>query len=255
MNIAAMILGILGGLAGLTLSGLGAGLASFGGHSAALGGLLLFAMPIASIVGGGIALRHPGFGGILMLLSVLGWGALGSTAGSVLNFITMPPMVLSGIGFILTLFCSGGSNQPVQQKVNIHPYREPEPADKEDDEWRALVKYNDTIREAVAIVAPLGVAAVAKFRKTYKIVNNEQKAIKIANDIVAEWTSEDAEHERSKELAFSKISNMPIIRQYRGIDIRHGDDGLYIHCKGQIRKIDEAFGIENSIDYYLSEQS
>lgn len=52
-----------------------------------------------------------------------------------------------------------------------------------DDDWKIMVRYNDTFAQCNQILAPLGPAAVTEFRKTYLYVNDETKAIKVAQDV------------------------------------------------------------------------
>ncbi len=63
-----------------------------------------------------------------------------------------------------------------------------------DEHWLALSKYNDTIRQALDIVSPLGERAVNEFRIQYCKINNEDKAIEIANRILALWKNEYPPH-------------------------------------------------------------
>ena len=81
MNIAAMIVGILGGIAGLGVSDFASGMGAFFGQKMAFGGPFLYAMPIMSIIGGGLAFRQPGRGGLLMLVSSIGWIGFGLGSG------------------------------------------------------------------------------------------------------------------------------------------------------------------------------
>lgn len=97
MKIAALILGIIGGLFGLIL-GLGAyGLAAIADHGGV--GLLIMALPVACLVGAGLAISKPTVGGALMLGSalMLAW-ILG------VNGVTAIPLILSGLGGILGLW-------------------------------------------------------------------------------------------------------------------------------------------------------
>jgi len=70
MHIAAMVLGILGGLSLLGMSLLGVALGA-GAHSTALQ-VFSLAIPIVAFVGAGLALKNGMVGGILMLASAAG---------------------------------------------------------------------------------------------------------------------------------------------------------------------------------------
>lgn len=105
MAIAALILGILGGLFGLLLALFGYSMASFAGALGASGvgffKLLSMAIPVASFVGGGLAITKPLAAGILMLVS--------ATLALLLfgfNFFTFLAVVLSGVGGVLALVAS-----------------------------------------------------------------------------------------------------------------------------------------------------
>ena len=106
---AGLILGILGGLFGLFVGFFGyamGGIVSAGGQS--VGGiiqLVSMAIPIASLVGGGIAKANAIAGGILMLLSA---GGMLLVFG--FNFFTAIPLVLSGIGGVLALLSTNVPN-------------------------------------------------------------------------------------------------------------------------------------------------
>lgn len=105
MAIAALILGILGGLFGLMLALFGYGMASIAG-AAGVGGaglfkLIMIVIPIAAIVGGALSIAKPLIAGILMLVSavlvLLVFGFNGFTFLSVL---------LTGIGGVLAIVAS-----------------------------------------------------------------------------------------------------------------------------------------------------
>jgi hypothetical protein len=102
MSTAALILGILGGLFGLVVGffGYAAGgvVGAASGTSLVLYQLVSMAIPIASLVGGGLAKVNAFAAGALMLLS-----AVGMLLVFGLNFFTFLPLVLSGIGGVLVL--------------------------------------------------------------------------------------------------------------------------------------------------------
>jgi branched-chain amino acid transport system permease protein len=82
--IAAMILGILAGDAGIAITGAaGTGLLQ----------LLGIAIPLLTIVGGGLALVRPGIGGVMMLASAVATGAVFG-----LDPVTAIPVVIGAVG-------------------------------------------------------------------------------------------------------------------------------------------------------------
>lgn len=102
MRIGALVVGLLGGLASVVYGLLGYGLASFAesGYPASATGvkILSVAVPIAALLGAGIVLARPLFGGLLM----------GVAAGAFLwllgfNAFSLIPIVLLGCGALLGL--------------------------------------------------------------------------------------------------------------------------------------------------------
>jgi hypothetical protein len=96
MLIGALILGLLRGIFGLLIGLFGytiGGIAGAGGLQ-----ILSMAVPIASIVGGGMAKAKPVIGGGLMLLSAIGMFLIFG-----FNFFTAIPLILSAVGGALAL--------------------------------------------------------------------------------------------------------------------------------------------------------
>jgi hypothetical protein len=91
MRVGALILGVIGGLYGLTVAFYGSmliGFISLGGMSSAersIGTLFLFAIPVTSFAGAAIALSHPTAAGLLLLTSAAGWLGLGAIFGYGIN--------------------------------------------------------------------------------------------------------------------------------------------------------------------------
>lgn len=134
MRIAALVLGILACLSGLSTAGLGSlaiSLASVGGlpdSQAHALRLVLYGIPILSLVGGGVAMARPTEGGLLMLLSAAGWYFIGSSVGYGTNVLTNGSIILSGIGGILAIAAGATSNsssaengQAEEGPINPHP--------------------------------------------------------------------------------------------------------------------------------------
>ena len=102
MSTAALILGLLGGLFGLVVEffGYAAGgiVGAASSTSLVLYQLVSMAIPIASLVGGGLAKVNAFAAGALMLLSAVGMLLLFG-----FDFFTALSLVLSGIGAVLAL--------------------------------------------------------------------------------------------------------------------------------------------------------
>ena len=107
---AALILGILGGLFGLLIGLFGyavGGIAGAGGQAGAgLFQLVSIAIPIACLVGGGMAKSNAMIAGILMLLS-----AVGMLLVFGFNFFTAIPLVLSAVGGIIALVSANNAKE------------------------------------------------------------------------------------------------------------------------------------------------
>jgi hypothetical protein len=96
MLIGALILGLLGGIFGLLIGLFGYTLGGIAGAGALQ--IVSMAVPIASIVGGGMAKAKPLIAGVLMLLS-----AIGMLLVFGFNFFTAIPLILSAVGGALAL--------------------------------------------------------------------------------------------------------------------------------------------------------
>lgn len=124
MRVSALILGIIGGLIEFVISGVtstlvvvgtAAGNSPLGPHPGSTNQnalsmmvALVYAIPIASIVGGALAIKLPAAGGALMLLSALGlllW--LG------INPFTIVPLACSALGGALALAGAASMSSPV----------------------------------------------------------------------------------------------------------------------------------------------
>jgi hypothetical protein len=96
MLIGALIMGLLGGIFGLLIGLFGytiGGIAGAGGLQ-----ILSMAVPMASIIGGGMAKAKPLIAGGLMLLSAIGMFFIFG-----FNFFTAIPLILSAVGGVLAL--------------------------------------------------------------------------------------------------------------------------------------------------------
>jgi hypothetical protein len=96
MLIGALILGILGGVFALLIGLFGYTIGGIAGSSGLQ--VISMAVPIASIVGGGMAKAKPIIAGGLMILSAVGMFFIFG-----FNFFTAIPLILSAVGGALAL--------------------------------------------------------------------------------------------------------------------------------------------------------
>jgi hypothetical protein len=163
LRISALIFGILAGLLGLPLAILSSAL-DFHGP-------LVYLVPIASLVGGGIALNQPAAAGILLLLSAVFWLWLGFG----INGVTIGPVALNVIGGVLALVAEG------QRRAQWRPFGRGRgtvggvPGASPDDQarWRALVEYDADIARAEATLRPYGQKYVDQFAAGYLALNDK----------------------------------------------------------------------------------
>ena len=148
MRVGALILGILGGLSGLGLASLGGLIFAIGGSQG--GVVLMFGIPLASIVGGVLAIATPGLAALLMGGSAAALFWLGAQFGHSVNFLTLAPMVMSAIGAILAIMASGGVTSASRSSGTIRVARDSTvqesasntPSGFDRAKWNALVKYD-----------------------------------------------------------------------------------------------------------------
>lgn len=111
MKVGALILGILGGLAALSYGLIGFGLGSMAdaAQSGAGTSLQVFSMgvPVAALAGAGMVIAKPVIGASLMALAAV---VLVLVLG--LNFFTMIPVVLLGLGALLGFLGSNDAPKP-----------------------------------------------------------------------------------------------------------------------------------------------
>lgn len=70
MKVAALILGILAGLSGLSVAVMGHALVGMAGGA---GGPFFYLLPLASFIGGGLALNQSRAAGGVLICTALGW--------------------------------------------------------------------------------------------------------------------------------------------------------------------------------------
>lgn len=117
MRIAALVLGILGGVIGLFMSGgalfiggVGAAVGAAGASTVIGGGWAALALSILGIVGGALAIAKPKLAGWFMVIA-----AVGGFIAVFLAFIVAGPLLL--IGGILALVSKDKVQQPRMQQA------------------------------------------------------------------------------------------------------------------------------------------
>jgi hypothetical protein len=158
LKIAALILGILGGLAGFPVAIMGHALVGAGGGA---GGSILYLLPLACLLGAGLAINLPAASGGLLLCSALFWLLLGAQTGYAINIITITPVALSGVaGFLaFAAWAQENTSSEVDEPIGEMARSQYEPstdspkhapffggigADRYDQaKWQALLKYDE----------------------------------------------------------------------------------------------------------------
>jgi hypothetical protein len=225
MRVAALVLGILGGLYGLSLSMFGSlavSLLSAGGLPSTqrqTATALIYAIPIASLLGGGVALSSPGAAAFLMLSSAAGWFYIGSYFGYGINFVTFGSIALSGLGGLLALGAAIENKNEKEDDYSVRnikvrreqypnePILEPtasrqaEPVlDTRFDraKWNALLKYDADLAMIADKLRPLGPKWVEEFAASYLAINDKAYLGVIVRKIIADARSEDEERRQQQ---------------------------------------------------------
>lgn len=208
MRVAALILGILGGLSGLSLSALGSFvfIAGSGGRGGGAESLLLFGIPGASVLGGGVAMSAPGLGALLMFASAGAWYWIGSQFGYGINFVTGAPMILSGMGALLALAAAAqttndtasnadGGRLRITPEPSVIPPFSVEPAPRSSSpydkaKWNALLKYDPEIAIVTDKLRPLGQKWLDEFAASYLAINDKNYLPSIVQKLIRDARSE-----------------------------------------------------------------
>ena len=103
MRTAAFVLGIIGGLYGLVVATIGAAASFLSPLIAGTGSTLLYLLPLASLVGAGLALTNPRIAAYCMLSSAAGWLILGFVNHYVINAVTIAPLMMNAVGGVFAL--------------------------------------------------------------------------------------------------------------------------------------------------------
>jgi hypothetical protein len=223
MTIAALILGILGGLSGLSLAATGHVLiAMFGGS----GGSLLYLLPLASLLGGGVALSRPDASALLLLLTAAAWFLIGAHFGYGVNFITIATILLNGVGGLLALipvfkdnashplFASFGAlSSPAkdgapQARPSVDEFRarlaasrvgaqdSPSRTRLDRDKWNALLRFDPDIATVADKLMRLGPKWVDEFGAAYLALNDKSYLPNIVQKLLREAREEEEAQKR-----------------------------------------------------------
>ena len=186
MRIAALILGLIGGMILLFYGLIGYGIATLG----SLGDyqFLAVAIPLACLAGAGIAMVHAPLGGAMLAGSAVAtvW-VLG------FNIITVFPVALAGVGALLAFWAvktdppaaamQGAPHAPPgATPFTASPLLSPEQRQK----WIALQKYDDEIRAAAAALHRYGPWYVERLGAEYLAVGDKVYLPRIVQAVRAE---------------------------------------------------------------------
>jgi hypothetical protein len=195
MRVAALILGILAGLATYPLASYAYAFLALGGANNAA---VIYLVPLVMFVGGGLALNAPGAACLFLLGGAAALLVIGNNFGYVVNFITIGPVLLSGLGGLFALGAAfnppaaenqirinnreretGAAGDPVLQAQEPH-------TGYDRAKWQALVKYDPEIQRVAQQINQLGDKWVDVLAADYLILNDKsylpQIIRKILND-------------------------------------------------------------------------
>ena len=206
MKVAALILGILGGLSGLALASYAH---MFMGIIGSSSGPVLYLLPLASFIGAGVALNAPGFAALLLIGSALGWFGLGAAFGYGINVITIGSVLLNGAGGLLALLSldTSSTGSTSQTSEAEKPYR-PEPPTApgkvqatgfDRARWNALKEYDADIAAVARELEPLGQRWIDEFAASYLALNDKAYISSIVSKITARATEEEQKQREAKE--------------------------------------------------------
>jgi hypothetical protein len=117
LRIAALIFGLLAGMFGggvIAFGNLESGLAALtalGSHRELIAKFIVYAIPNIGLLGAGLAIARPRWGGVFMLLSALAWVAVAVVAGHGAVFFAALPFTFVGAGGLVALW-SRRSDEP-----------------------------------------------------------------------------------------------------------------------------------------------
>lgn len=134
MRIVAIILGVISGLAGLGIAAMGdlaLGFLSLGGSSSGMSAakLILWGLPVATLVGAALVYSSPAFGAMLLLGSAAGWFAVGQFFGAGVNSINGTTLILAGLAGLFAIGALAGSESGTFPPLAPSPLVQEPPAD------------------------------------------------------------------------------------------------------------------------------
>lgn len=207
MRVAALILAILGGLSGLSFAAYAnVALLIFGAvgmspDTVGLAKLLIFGLPIASFIGGGLALSKPGPSGAILITAALGYLIIAGWLQT--NLFTITTMLLIGTAGVLALLTLADTEAAPRLSPNPStPVVYPEPSatstapNFDRVKWNALVKYDPQIGEIAEKLRPLGDKWIDVFATDYLALEDKQYLPKIVRKVIADAKAEAEELER-----------------------------------------------------------
>ena len=227
MRIGALILGILGGLQGLGLAMIGGAIFALNGAQGAVA--LMFLIPLASIIGGSLAIAAPPVAAALMGLSAVAWLWIGAQFGYAVNFFTFLPVVLSGVGAVLAV-CSLSqegagaprllenfltlSNEPISApspaaptalapatslNVESQPLKTASSYSYDRARWNALVRHDDTLAMVVEKLQPLGPQWIDYVASEYLLIGDKAYLPKIVESALKQARAEFERKENERK--------------------------------------------------------
>jgi hypothetical protein len=218
MRVAALILAILGGLSGLSFAAYAnVALFIFGAvgmspDAVGLAKLLIFGLPIASFIGGGLTLSKPGPSGAILITAALGYLIIAGWLQT--NFFTIATMLLIGTAGVLALLTLGNTEaapllSPNPSTPVVYPGSPATNTAPNFDrvKWNALVKYDPQIDQIAEKLRGLGDKWIDVFAADYLALEDKQYLPEIVRKIIADAKAEAEELERlsrEKEVAVQR---------------------------------------------------
>ena len=199
MRIAALVIGIIAGLTGLSTATYGHAIFGLFSNNAKL----LYLLPIATFVGAGLALSKPAPSAALMLGSGAIWFLIGANVGFGVNIFTIGAALLSGVAGALSAFAASqvylndfnSAVGPNSQRIATRTRQSATEYDRA--KWDALVKYDPQIRDVVKkIRSELGSKWEDEFASSYLALNDKQYLPEMIRKIMADAKADDEEEKR-----------------------------------------------------------
>jgi len=243
MKIAALIFGILAGLAGLPLASYAQVIVSFGGGQ---GGGAYYLLPTASFVGAGLALNFPAAAGGILAVCTVAWLGIGAQVGHAVNFITIGAVLFNGLGalFALIPFFQDISNREAsgiapEARGNTldsllytqRPNTSPAPT-YDRVKWNALVKYDPEIGRLADKIRQLGDKWVDVLAADYLALNDKSYLPEIVRKIIEEARKEEQEAARLRDEG-EKKATLLLAERERLAEIRREKQAQRLHARRQ----------------------